>query len=137
MSSLTALVASLVAHGNESSPRSANTSAGGSASAAENSSRSKANATAVLPVENDGLVHGTDVPAPQYRGAGPADSCAADIGSAGGIGENPCPARQCRCGVAAGKWPECAPDQQTPTPCFGPTRAHNRTDLTTPQQRKN
>src|SRR3546814_11167048 len=73
MSALTAPVASLLAHWNESSPRSANTSAGGSASAAENSSRSKANATAVLPVENDGLVHGPDVPGTQFRGAGPAD----------------------------------------------------------------
>src|SRR3546814_5460560 len=76
MSALTVPVASLLAHWNESSPRSANTSAGGSASAAENSSRSKANATAALPVENDGLVHGPDVPGPQFRGAGPAGHCA-------------------------------------------------------------
>src|SRR3546814_20527967 len=99
MSALTAPVASLLAHWNESSPRSANTSAGGSASAAENSSRSKANATAVLPVENDGLVHGTDVPGPQFRGAGPAGHFASAIGPAGGIGENFFPPRQFLRGV--------------------------------------
>src|SRR3546814_2376386 len=47
-----------------------------------------------LPVENNGLVHGPDVPGPHFRGAGPAGHCAADIGPAGGIGENSCPARQ-------------------------------------------
>src|SRR3546814_5510261 len=116
MSALTAPVASLLAHWNESSPRSANTSAGGSASAAENSRRSKANATAVLPVENDGLVHGPDVPGPQFRGAGPAGHCAADIGPAGGIGENSCPARQWRCGVMEVYWAGRAADHSTLSP---------------------
>src|SRR3546814_17145089 len=71
-------------------------------------------------VENDGLVHGPDVPGPQFRGAGPAGHCAADIGPAGGIGENSCPARQWRCGVMAVYWAARAADHRPLSPFFGP-----------------